>query len=653
MADQTFSAQEKDVLTIYRSLRTTYKALHGVDLPEVLRLDKDCLGLIRQARAEAGAKLATFAEGVAAQGGAAEGIDTYTNPLRPFAMSRKKAQQMAGLRGQALRDSVLGFMNTLSHIDPDAVPDEIATLLGSAGVVAITFAMFAAVKHYRKAGLVWKAAAAAAIKSVGRATIVIAVADIVLELLLWFADPDNVERSLLVLVVNDHPQRLSSPGWRQQESLHVEHGWVPAFPIDHDDQGKEFQLLPADDEAVGAAFVFVKRRFGYRGAEGFVNFLGEDGRLVGRLTYAVPYTNRAGVQVSRDTPAIPASDLFRRCYDRRAIYSEFSDASTFLYARITADEPGNLSGLCVFARTASTLVGLAHQEAQSTGRLVLSGPEPAVIPGIGLTESPSFVSFAGRLYVFYQEAGNSGRLFYSVHDGKDWGTPGQVPNTGVSHSPSAVVCNDQIVVVHHGGGEDGSLWFNVFDGQQWRGDQKIAQECITQSPWCVSVIGRDGPQVYCFHQGAAHSGDLVVRKFDGNGWTLVSERVPDTKVSATPAAALHGDKIILVHQGGWDNGQMWCKAYDPARNEWSLNHRVDNAFISESPACEVTGNILRVAYRQGGGSDKIMLQQAEIDIYKNQIRWSAPAPVTNAQSWQRPALLRADFPSLSPSGNAG
>jgi hypothetical protein len=55
---------------------------------------------------------------------------------------------------------------------------------------------------------------------------------------------------------------------------------------------------------------------------------------------------------------------------------------------------------------------------------------------IGITASPAAV-FQDKLYVFHQNAGANGQLWYNVTpDGTNWYGDQQAPNVGMSASPS-------------------------------------------------------------------------------------------------------------------------------------------------------------------------------------------------------------------------
>jgi hypothetical protein len=104
----------------------------------------------------------------------------------------------------------------------------------------------------------------------------------------------------------------------------------------------------------------------------------------------------------------------------------------------------------------------------------------------GITGSPAAVEFNGELYVFYQGADWSGKLYYRTSsNGTDWVSQGAVP-CGMSGWPSPVEFNNALYVFYEGEGNATSLWYSVYSEDNgtwsWGGLSKSIQMASLTSP---------------------------------------------------------------------------------------------------------------------------------------------------------------------------
>lgn len=82
-----------------------------------------------------------------------------------------------------------------------------------------------------------------------------------------------------------------------------------------------------------------------------------------------------------------------------------------------------------------------------------------------LSCSPAPVVFNNYIYLFFNQAGTGGWLYYiSSSDGNNWSEAINVPSTGMSYTPSPVVYNDDLYVFCTGQGDRGEIWFNRTTG---------------------------------------------------------------------------------------------------------------------------------------------------------------------------------------------
>jgi len=109
-----------------------------------------------------------------------------------------------------------------------------------------------------------------------------------------------------------------------------------------------------------------------------------------------------------------------------------------------------------------------------------------------MSASPSAVVFQDQLYCFHQgrtsTGGANGQLWYLVYDGKDWSEEMLVPGTGMSESPSAMVLGDELYCFYQGESKDGTLWCDyTADGKNWREEKWSGDTIMSAGPSAVLV----------------------------------------------------------------------------------------------------------------------------------------------------------------------
>jgi hypothetical protein len=102
-----------------------------------------------------------------------------------------------------------------------------------------------------------------------------------------------------------------------------------------------------------------------------------------------------------------------------------------------------------------------------------------------LSCSPAPVVFNNDLYLFFNQSGKGGWLYYtSSSDGSNWSEVINVAGTGMSYTPSPVVYNGDLYVFCTGQGDRGEIWFNRTTGGSgagltWAGNTEIT--CLNNS----------------------------------------------------------------------------------------------------------------------------------------------------------------------------
>ena len=119
------------------------------------------------------------------------------------------------------------------------------------------------------------------------------------------------------------------------------------------------------------------------------------------------------------------------------------------------------------------------------------------VKAANMSESPSAVVFQDKLYCFHQgrtpTGGANGQLWYLVYDGDEWSEEMLVPGTGMSESPSAMVLGDELYCFYQGESKAGTLWCDYSaDGKNWREEKWSGDKIMSASPSAVLVPFSDG-----------------------------------------------------------------------------------------------------------------------------------------------------------------
>ena len=86
--------------------------------------------------------------------------------------------------------------------------------------------------------------------------------------------------------------------------------------------------------------------------------------------------------------------------------------------------------------------------------------------------------------------------------------------------------HSNLLVFHQAISEQGRLWCGVTENHSWESDAPVPNTGMTASPAAVELNGK----VYCFHQGFAANGTLYYNIYDGILWEG-DRQVPATGMS--------------------------------------------------------------------------------------------------------------------------
>jgi hypothetical protein len=147
--------------------------------------------------------------------------------------------------------------------------------------------------------------------------------------------------------------------------------------------------------------------------------------------------------------------------------------------------------------------------------------EELVIPGAGGFYSPSLAVFNNALYCAYhgnnKDNGDKRVRYVATVDGIDWSEELVVPGIGLSFSPSLAVFNNTLYCAYHGKNCDQKLrYISTYDGVNWSGESVVPDVGIFYSP-SLAVFNST---LYCAYQGSNNDRTLTyVSTHDGINWS--------------------------------------------------------------------------------------------------------------------------------------
>ena len=162
--------------------------------------------------------------------------------------------------------------------------------------------------------------------------------------------------------------------------------------------------------------------------------------------------------------------------------------------------------------------------------------------------------------------------------------------------------------------DDGRLWWQAFDGT-WHGVQEIylgGDKNMSYAP--APVVFKN--IIHVLHQGAYENGQLWLTWYDANVWNP-DVQVPGVGLSWSPSAVVFNNQLYVFHPGSGESGELWYIVADATT--WSDDMKlisggdsfnVENG-ISLSPSAVVWNNMLYVFFQNGHGGGGLVIRETE------------------------------------------
>jgi hypothetical protein len=265
-------------------------------------------------------------------------------------------------RGKDIKDHVERTCNGLALLREDMTPGEAAaTIIGSALAAFATKMIVETVKALR-AGSVLRAAVTTGVKAMGKMSVVVGVALVIITELLLYLVFKN-QKNFLGIVYNNTPLNLVVYDWRggNNSDLYFETGEMNTFP---EAPMTEFldsplvQVIAKYDQGdvkeniISGGIFFAEKKPGLFGTEGamvFTNYTQGHTETVPRFAalFASPYNLDNGVNVSIQTSGKPTSakTFYQQLYRDRGQYKTTTIGGYTFSAACAAPTKGDAAGI--------------------------------------------------------------------------------------------------------------------------------------------------------------------------------------------------------------------------------------------------------------------------------------------------------------------
>lgn len=208
-----------------------------------------------------------------------------------------------------------------------------------------------------------------------------------------------------------------------------------------------------------------------------------------------------------------------------------------------------------------------------------------IISGQLSKASPGLAAFDARLHMVHL-GDSANAIWHSEFDGASWTTNAPIAGQLSKASPALAPYGGRLHMVHLGDSSN-DVWWSIYDGTSWnKADGTPGNERIPgQQSKATPALAAFGDALHMVHLGDS-SNDIWWSIYDGASWnkadgTPGNERIPGQRSKATPALAVFGDELHMVHLGDSSNA-IWHSRFDGS--SWSTNTRIAGQLSKAPPA---------------------------------------------------------------------
>jgi len=267
---------------------------------------------------------------------------------------------LKGYRGRAIHEYVKGVTNGLALLNDKMTAGEAAATIIGSGIAAFAAAMIVATAKALYQKVAFRAAVVMGVKAMGKMSVVVGVAVLIVTELLLYLMIQN-KKVFLGMVYNNSNLSLVVRDWRKgtdgsnSGDLFMSTGSMTTFMLTHMTErldSPEVQVKskldvgdPADNLIMAGIFC-AEKNFGFNGTEGAMvlgNYSATPGPSWPRFAFvfACPYVQNNGVNAQIDTaaPEVSAKSYFDQLYNSRG-QSVTKTSGDYTFSAYCADERG-------------------------------------------------------------------------------------------------------------------------------------------------------------------------------------------------------------------------------------------------------------------------------------------------------------------------
>jgi len=275
-----------------------------------------------------------------------------------WAYTEKDLPYLMKLEGQELMDHVVDLQKRLERASLTKDIAALAATLVGGGILSVGVPAVIAAVRALIGGATIRAAAIAGIRAVSMATVVVAVALVLLGLIAWliFENP----KKLAGIVLNNTDHDFVVKGFRGEGGdLYMDHGSMVDFMQDNADglgsdkvqiKGRAIIEPGSPDNVYYAGLYFADKNVGFFGAEGTMIFRATKGDAAFAHQFACPYSedNGTNIAVYKGSPAI--KDLNKQMYKARQVRILLNDGPYAMQSTVNAPRGGEVACLAVITQ---------------------------------------------------------------------------------------------------------------------------------------------------------------------------------------------------------------------------------------------------------------------------------------------------------------
>lgn len=272
-------------------------------------------------------------------------------------------------RGNDVNAYVTRTANGLRLLREDMTPGEAAATIISSGLASFALAMIVGTIKALRAGQALRAAVVAGVKAMGKMSVVIGAALVLITELLLYLMFKN-QKSFLGIVYNNSDLNLEAYDWRSGSTdkgdLYLETGEINSFMESHMTEFLDSPLVQViaktdvgdvKENIVAGGIFFAEKKPGLFGTEGvmvFTNYTDGHTETVPRFAalfacpYALPYLNGVNVAVQTSESPTSAKAFYRQLYAGRDQYVSTTGGRYTFAASCSGPTGGDAAGIYAF-----------------------------------------------------------------------------------------------------------------------------------------------------------------------------------------------------------------------------------------------------------------------------------------------------------------